>query len=148
VRAAARILALGLALAAASCASSPPPDPTGSWGADVPALGSYSRRVELDLRAQGRAALSLSSDEGQLHSYREGRWEASGGRIVVTLYTKTLLGQADPKAPPPPPTPHEVLTLAFADGDLTAVDFDRQRWDGIALQLRRAAPAAPLNPQE
>jgi len=136
---------LALALAAALCAAcgpgAPPKDLPGSYGADISVLGPYSRRVNLELRPQGDATLTMSTAEGQLHSYREGRWEFRRGAVVLSLFTKALFAPSGGvKAAP---QPDEVLVFEARGDGLHAVDYDRKRWNGAELTLTRGALPAP-----
>jgi hypothetical protein len=116
----------------------------GAYSTDIPALGTYARRVELTLRAQGDGTLTLSTEEGQLHSYRDGRWEFRDGKVVLSLFTKALATQRDAKGPAKASeAPDEVIAFRLQDGALVAVDYDRQRWNGATLTLKRAVVPAP-----
>jgi hypothetical protein len=139
---AAAVLALALA---GACGEPPPPaDLPGTYGADIPALGTYSRRVQLVLDNGGDATLSLSTALGQLHSIRDGRWEFKHGILRVTLYTKSLLGTAGAGKTR---QPDEVLTFRDQSGSLQGRDYDRQRWNYADLSLDRELTAtAAANP--
>lgn len=139
------VLAFCFCLAAACGEAPPPADLPGTYGADIPALGTYSRQVRLSLDSGGDASLSLSTAQGQLHSIRDGRWEFKHGAVVVTLYTKSLLGTV-PAAKAR--QPDEVLSFRVVGGALQALDYDRQRWNNTDLHLEREiTPSAGANPE-
>lgn len=127
-------------LAAACSEPSPPPDLTGSYGADIPALGTYSRRVHLSLESGGAASLTMTTPEGQLHSLRDGHWEFKHGKVVVTLFTKSLLSSAEAAKTR---QPDETLSFAAERGVLRAVDYDRTRWSNADITLTREANTSP-----
>jgi hypothetical protein len=115
-----------------------PKDLPGVYAADLPELGSYSRSVELRIGARGEAELRLCTAEGQPHSIREGRWETRHNKLVVEVYSRGLVGPPPAKGVEASPlAPDEVLVFRVEDGALKAVDYDRRRWAGADLTLRK-----------